>query len=73
MVLDCVLAVVVDQMGRGLLGGGGGGSGISKEGLLGSGTMPAVFAEAGMEHARNHGTTFEQFAKYRLKIIIIPP
>ena len=34
-VFDCVLAVGVEQMGRGLLGGGGGGSGISKEGLLG--------------------------------------
>ena len=66
-VFDCVLAVGVEQMGRGLLGGGGGGSGISKEGLLGSGTMPAVFAEAGMEHTRHHGTTFEQFAKVSVK------
>lgn len=64
---DVVLAVGVEQMGRGLLGGGGGSKGISKEGLLGSGTMPAVFAEAGMEHARNHGTTFEQFAKVSVK------
>ena len=66
-VFDCVLAVGVEQMGRGLLGGGGSGTGISKEGLLGSGTMPAVFAEAGMEHTRNHGTTFEQFAKVSVK------
>ena len=29
--------------------------------------MPAVFAEAGMEHSRNHGTTFEQFAKISVK------
>lgn len=64
---DVVLAVGVEQMGKGLLGGAGGGSGIPKEGLLGSGTMPAVFAEAGMEHARNHGTTFEQFAKVSVK------
>jgi acetyl-CoA acyltransferase len=64
---DLVLAVGVEQMGRGLLGGGGGGRGISKEGLLGSGTMPAVFAEAGMEHSRHHGTTFEQFAKVSVK------
>ncbi|HYC00722.1 MAG TPA: beta-ketoacyl synthase N-terminal-like domain-containing protein [Candidatus Limnocylindrales bacterium] len=64
---DAVLAVGVEQMGKGLLGGGGGGSGISKEGLLGSGTMPAVFAEAGMEHARKYGTTFEQFAKVSVK------
>ena len=64
---DVVLAVGVEQMGKGLLGGGGGGSGISKEGLLGSGTMPSVFAEAGMEHSRAHGTSFEQFAKVSVK------
>ncbi|NIP13582.1 MAG: thiolase family protein [Pseudomonadales bacterium] len=64
---DCVLAVGVEQMGKGLLGGAGGGTGIPKEGLLGSGTMPAVFAEAGMEHARKYGTTFEQFAKVSVK------
>jgi acetyl-CoA acetyltransferase len=64
---DVVLAVGVEQMGKGLLGGGGGAAGISKEGLLGSGTMPAVFAEAGMEHSRNYGTTFEQFAKVSVK------
>ena len=39
---DVVLAVGVEQMGKGLLGGAGGGTGIPKEGLLGSGTMPAV-------------------------------
>jgi acetyl-CoA acetyltransferase len=65
---DLVLAVGCEQMGKGLLGGPGGGrKGIPKEGLLGSGTMPAVFAEAGMEHARKHGTTFEQFAKVSVK------
>ena len=64
---DVVLAVGVEQMGKGLLGGGGGATGIPKEGLLGSGTMPAVFAEAGMEHSRNYGTTFEQFAKVSVK------
>jgi acetyl-CoA acetyltransferase len=68
-VYDTVLAVGVEQMGRaGLLGGGGGGKvGIPKEGLLGSGLMPAVFAEAGMEHTRKYGTTFEQFAKVSVK------
>ena len=66
-VYDMVLTVGVEQMGKGLLGGGGGGTGISKEGLLGSGTMPSVFAEAGMEHARQYGTTFEQFAKVSVK------
>jgi acetyl-CoA acyltransferase len=64
---DLVLVVGVEQMGKGLLGGGGGGKGIPKEGLLGSGTMPSVFAEAGMEHARKYGTTFEQFAKVSVK------
>ncbi len=64
---DVVLAVGVEQMGAGLLGGTGGGAGIPKEGLLGSGTMPAVFAEAGMEHSRQYGTTFEQFAKISVK------
>jgi len=64
---DCVLAVGVEQMGKGLLGGAGGATGIPKEGLLGSGTMPAVFAEAGMEHSRKYGTTFEQFAKVSVK------
>ena len=64
---DLVIAVGVEQMGKGLLGGAGGSKGISKEGLLGSGTMPSVFAEAGMEHARNYGTTFEQFAKVSVK------
>src|SRR5262245_7122113 len=66
-VYDLVLAVGTEQMGRGLLGGGGGAGGIPREGLLGSGTMPAVFAEAGMEHSRRHGTSFEQFAKVAVK------
>lgn len=64
---DVVLAVGVEQMGKGLLGGTGGGTGIPKEGLFGSGTMPAVFAEAGMEHTNKYGTTFEQFAKVSVK------
>jgi len=64
---DVVLCVGAEQMGKGLLGGGGGGSGIPTEGLLGSGTMPAVFAHVGMEHTRKWGTTFEQFAKVSVK------
>ncbi len=66
-IYDVVLAVGVEQMGKGLLGGGGGGAGIPTEGLLGSGTMPATFAHVGMEHARKYGTTFEQFAKVSVK------
>ncbi len=64
---DVVLCVGVEQMGKGLLGGAGGGSGIPTEGLLGSGTMPSVFAHVGMEHTRKYGTTFEQFAKVSVK------
>jgi acetyl-CoA acetyltransferase len=65
---DLVLVVGVEQMGKaGLLGGGGGRGGTPTEGLLGSGLMPAVFAEAGMEHTRKHGTTFEQFASVAVK------
>jgi len=65
---DLVLVVGVEKMsGAGLLSGGDGGDGISTEGLLGSNTMPAVFAEAGQEHARRYGTSFEQFAKVSVK------
>jgi acetyl-CoA acetyltransferase len=64
---DCVLAVGVEQMGKGLLGSGAASTGIPTEGLLGSNTMPAVFATAGMEHSRKYGTTFEQFAKISVK------
>ena len=64
---DVVLVSGVEKMGTGLLGGDSGETGIPVEGLLGSQTMPAIFAEAGMEHARNHGTTFEQFAKISVK------
>ncbi len=66
-VYDVVLCVGTEQMGKGLLGGGGGKKGIPTEGLLGSGTMPAVFAEAGMEHQRKYGTTLEQFAGVSVK------
>ena len=67
-VYDLVLAVGVEQMGkRACSAAAAAASGIPKEGLLGSATMPAVFAEAGMEHARKYGTTFEQFAKVSVK------
>src|SRR5215510_1732969 len=67
-IYDLVLVVGVEQMGKaGLLGGGGGSRGIPKEGLLGSQLMPAVFAEAGMEHSRKYGTTFEHFAMVSVK------
>lgn len=66
-VYDIVLCVGSEQMGSGLLGGGGGSKGIPTEGLLGSGTMPSVFAHVGLEHTRKYGTTFEQFAKVSVK------
>src|SRR6516165_6588723 len=67
---DVTMAVGVEQMGKqGLLGGGGGGSdpAYSTEGRIGSGIMPAVFGQAGMEHMRKYGTKPEHFAKISVK------
>jgi acetyl-CoA acyltransferase len=64
---EVALAVGVEQMGKMGLLGGGGGSGIRTEGVIGSGLMPAVFGQAGMEHMRKYGTTMEQFAKIAVK------
>ncbi len=68
---DITLAVGVEKMGRGLLGAGGagagGGLGVPIEGNIGSGLMPAVFGQAGVEHMRKYGTTAEQFAKCAAK------
>src|SRR5205823_5871944 len=64
---EVALAVGVEQMGKMGLLGGGGGSGVRTEGVLGSGLMPAVFGQAGMEHMRRHGTTQAQFAKVAVK------
>src|SRR4051794_35148451 len=67
---DMGLAVGVEQMGKGGLLGAGGkgdrgrkvyepsgryGSVMSVEGLLGTGLMPGVFAQAGMEYAYENG------------------
>lgn len=76
---DMGLAVGVEQMGKGGLLGAAGkgdrgrtvyepkgryGSVMQVEGLLGTGLMPGVFAQAGMEYAYEHGGVgFEQFAK----------
>ena len=76
---DMALAVGVEQMGKaGLLGPAGQlrakpagyapsgryGSVMAVEGILGTGLMPGVFAQAGMEYASRHGGVgFEQFAK----------
>jgi acetyl-CoA acetyltransferase len=64
---DVVLCMGIEQMGRGLLGGGASYMGIPTEGLVGSGTMPSMFATLGVEHTRKYGTTFEQFAKVSVK------
>jgi len=63
---EIAMAVGSEQMGKaGLLGGGG--RGESVEGILGSGLMPAVFGQAGVEHMRQYGTTIEHFAKISVK------
>jgi acetyl-CoA acyltransferase len=67
---DIAMAVGVEQMGKaGLLGGGGGGGdpAYATEGKLGSGLMPAVFGQAGIEHMRKYGTKMEHFAKISVK------
>jgi acetyl-CoA acyltransferase len=75
---DFGLAIGAEQMGKmGLLAGNAARGGANKfepegryggvmpvDGWLGSGTMPAVFGQAGMEYAYEHdGVGFEQFAK----------
>jgi acetyl-CoA acyltransferase len=76
--VDVALVVGVEKMGKmGMLGAGnkarserkvfspGGrfGAVMGTEGIMGTGLMPGVFAQAGMDYARQHGVTFEQFAK----------
>jgi acetyl-CoA acetyltransferase len=76
---DTGLAIGVEKMGKaGLLGAPGKARGekhtfqrsgrygavLGTEGILGTGLMPGVFAQAGMEYAyENDGVSFEQFAK----------
>jgi acetyl-CoA acyltransferase len=79
---DIGLAVGVEKMGKmGMLGGaarsreekkvyaarGRYGSVASTEGVLGTGLMPGVFAQAGMEYAFRHGVTPRHFAKVAQK------
>ena len=63
---DICLVVGVEQMGSGLLGGGKPDT-IFTEGVLGTGSMPGIFAEAGSVHSAKYGTTFEQFCKVAVK------
>jgi len=66
---DTAMAVGSEQMGKmGLLGAGGGGDrAYSTEGIMGTGLMPGVFGQAGVEHMRKYGTTQEQIAKIAVK------
>ncbi len=62
---DVAMAVGSEQMGKmGLLGAGGGGKdpAYSTEGVMGTGLMPGVFGQTGVEQMRKYGTTPEQFA-----------
>lgn len=63
---DVCLVVGVEQMGSGMLGGGKPDT-IFTEGVLGTGSMPGIFAEAGSVHSAKYGTTFEQFCKVAVK------
>jgi acetyl-CoA acyltransferase len=65
-VYDVALAVGAEKNPRGMLGGPPT-DGPSPEGLFGSVSMPAVFAEAGMVHSNAYGTTIEQFAQVAVK------
>ncbi len=78
---DMGMAIGVEQMGKmGLLAGGSRkdkkvyepsgryGAVMPIDGILGTDTMPGVFAQAGMEYANdNDGVGFEQFAKVAQK------
>jgi acetyl-CoA acetyltransferase len=63
---DVALAIGAEKNPRGMLGGPPV-DGPQPEGLFGSVSMPAVFAEAGMVHAAAYGTTIEQFAQVAVK------
>ncbi len=65
---DVALAIGSEQMGKmGLLGAGGGNRDYSTEGVMGTGLMPGVFGQAGVEHIRKYGTKMEHFAKISVK------
>lgn len=65
---DTVLCIGVEQMAAGMIVKKKvGNEPLPPEGLIGSETMPAVFAMVGMEHTRKYGTTLEQFARVSVK------
>ena len=65
---DTVLCIGVEKMAAGMIVKKKvGNEPLPAEGLIGSETMPAVFAMVGMEHRRTYGTTLEQFAQVSVK------
>ena len=65
---DTVLCIGVEKMAPGMIVKKKvGNEPLPPEGLIGSETMPSVFATVGLEHSRKYGTTFEQFAKVSVK------
>lgn len=67
-ICDITLAVGSEKMGKGMLvRKNRANEVVSSEGLVGSGSMPAVFAEMGMEHALTYGTSLSDFAQVSVK------
>lgn len=65
---DSALVIGAEQMGKmGLLGVRDVEPAYNTEGVMGTGLMPGVFGQAGVEHMRQYGTTQEQFAKVAVK------
>jgi acetyl-CoA acetyltransferase len=65
---DTVLCIGVEKMAAGMIVKKKvGNEPLPAEGLIGSETMPAVFAMVGMEHMRQYGTTLQQFAQVSVK------
>lgn len=65
---EMTLACGAEQMGKsGLLGLEGASPELSPEGILGTFLMPGLFAELGVRHMKEYGTTPEHFAKVSVK------
>ena len=65
---DTVMCIGVEKMAAGMIVKKKVGNELLPvEGLIGSETMPAVFAMVGMEHMRKYGTTLRQFAQVSVK------
>uniref|UniRef100_UPI0035CBA8F0 thiolase C-terminal domain-containing protein n=1 Tax=uncultured Sphingomonas sp. TaxID=158754 RepID=UPI0035CBA8F0 len=64
---DVVVALGTEKNPRGMLQGVAKSDRPDPEGLFGAVSLPALFAEAGMEHTARYGTTIEQFARVAVK------